>query len=167
MHRISGLSCCALFLLSVTQSLQAATVFRCEDSSGHITFTLQGCPTDQLLNVQSAENLTPGSGQPVTIAPTGKRIAVKAGKSRPTKELTVVAEQHDGCGNRVTGAPRRAAIIRQQVLAGMTQADVESALGKPDTQSTINGETQYLYTADNGTRRKVSFDQSGCVKNKR
>ena len=167
MHRISGLSCCALLLLSVTLSLQAATVFRCEDNNGHITFTLQGCPTDQALDIQSAQNPTPGSGKPVTMAPITKRAVNKTSKSGTAKELTVIAEQHDGCGNRVIGAPRRTAIIQQQVLAGMTQADVESALGKPDTLSMVNGETQYLYTTDNGTRRKVSFDQSGCVKSKR
>lgn len=167
MHRISGLFCCALFLLSVSHVLHAATVFRCEDASGHITFTLQGCPADQLQDVQSAENPSPGSGKPVAMAPTIKRTTPKTSKPEPAKELIVVAEQQDGCGNRVIGTQRRTAIIRQQVLAGMTQADVESALGKPDTQSMANGETQYLYKADNGTSRKVSFDQNGCVKRKR
>ena len=167
MHRISGLSCYALFLLSVTHTLQAATVFRCEDNSGHITFTLHGCPTDQALEVQSAENLTPGFDKPVAMALPNKRTTTKTGKPGPARELTVVAEQQDGCGNRVIGKQRRTAIIQQQILAGMTQSDVESALGKPDTLSMVNGETQYLYTADNGTRRKVSFDQSGCVKSKR
>lgn len=167
MHRIYGISCCVLFVLWVNQSLQAATFFRCEDKQGHITFTLQGCPTDQLLAVQSAENPPPGSGKPVVMAQPNRPVVAKTSKPKPARELTVVAEQQDGCGNRVIGSQRRSAIIRQQVLAGMTQTDVESALGKPDTLSMVNGETQYVYAEDNGTRRKVSFDQSGCVKNKR
>ena len=166
MLRTNGLVCYALFLLPITAPLQAASVFRCEDSSGHISFTLQGCPAEQRMEIQSAENPSPGSGAPVSMALKAKSSKGATGKPKSAKDLTIVAEQQDGCGNRVTGPQRRTAIIRQQIQAGMTQGDVESALGKPDEQSMVNGDTQYLYTADNGTRRKVSFDQNGCVKSK-
>lgn len=36
---------CATPLLPTANAL-ASTVFRCEDRNGHITHTLQGCPTD-------------------------------------------------------------------------------------------------------------------------
>ncbi len=166
MHPINGLTCCTLLLLSVDTPLQAASVFRCEDSRGHITYTQQGCPADQQLDIQSADNLPPGADAPVTMAPGITSALKKARKSTPAKDLTIVAEQQDGCGNRVTGAQRRTAIIRQQIRAGMTREDVESALGKPDEKSTANGDTQYIYTTNDGTRRKINFDQNGCVKNK-
>ena len=167
MHLLNGLFCRTFFLLAVTAPLQAANVFRCEDSKGHITYTQQGCPTDQQLAVQTADNLPPGAGKPVAMAASARQSRNKAGKTKIAKNLTIVAEQEDGCGNRVIGSQRRTAIIRQQIRAGMTQGDVESALGKPDEQSMVNGDTQYLYKTDKGTQRKVSFDQNGCVKNKR
>lgn len=176
MYRINGLICTTVLLLSATQPLQAATVFRCEDNSGQVTFTLQGCPVDQSLVTQQAENLTPSSGAPVAMAAKARRTSNSAitktkekTKTKPKrkKELVVVAEQQDGCGNRVIGTQRRTAIIRKQVQAGMTQADIESSLGKPDAQTSLNGDTQYIYKADNGSGRKVTFDQNGCVKSKR
>lgn len=167
MHTVNGQICRMLFLLAVTSPAQADNVFRCEDRQGHITYTQQGCPTDQYLAVQAADNLSPGAGKPVAMATSASHSRKKSGKTKAATNLTVVAGQEDGCGNRVTGSQRRTAIIRKQVQAGMTQEDVESALGKPDRQSMINGDTQYLYSTDKGTQRKVSFDQNGCVKNKR
>lgn len=163
MHCINGFFSCTLLLLCAIQPLQAATVFRCEDSNGHITFTLQGCPADQLQDLHQAQNLSPSSGKPVAMAHTSKRAKPSL---KQAHDLVVVAERQDGCGNRLIGSQRRTAIIRQQVHAGMTQADVESSLGKPDGQTSINGDTQYIYKADNGSGRKVTFDQNGCVKSK-
>ena len=156
--RISG---CTLFLL--TTPAIAADVFRCEDSEGHITFTLQGCSADQLMEVQSAHNSTPSNGKPVAMA----SFAQQKSNPPPTKNLTVVAEKQNGCSNRVIGTQRRTAIIRKQIQVGMTQDDVESALGKPDEEASHNGETRYSYKDNNGKKRQINFDQNGCVKAKR
>jgi hypothetical protein len=140
----------------------AAEVFRCEDSKGHITFTLQGCPSDHTTAVQDAHNPTPSKGRAVAMA----KIAKQASSPRQAEGRTVVAEKQDGCGNRVIGTQRRTAIIRKQIMTGMTQSDVESALGKPDEQTSRNGETRYSYKDNNGKNRQISFDQNGCVKAK-
>ncbi len=163
MHGLPRFTCCGFFLLITIAPLHAASVFRCEDQNGHVTFTLQGCPADHLLEVQRASNPTPSSGKPVAMA----SIRPRKTNSEPSAELTIVAEKQDGCGNQVTGTKRRTAIIRQQIQGGMTQEDVESSLGKPDAQTTHNGETRYSYTDNDGTSRQISFDQNGCVKNKR
>ncbi|WPC06524.1 hypothetical protein SBP02_07150 [Pseudomonas benzenivorans] len=157
---------CAAFcaILLCPTPLLAATVFRCEDPSGHITFTLQGCSESQDLQLHHADNPTPGSGKPVPLAKTGKATRTKR-QAKPSTTL-VIGERGDGCGNRVTGSARRTAMIQQQVLAGMTRSDVESALGKPDKVSRQNGRTRYLYRDREGSSRQVSFDEAGCVRGK-
>ncbi len=150
------------FILQITPAF-AADVFRCEDSNGHITFTRQGCPSDHATAVQNAHNPTPSNGKPVVMAKGAKQAITH----QRTNSLTVVAEKQDGCGNRIIGTQRRTAIIRKQVMAGMTQNDVESALGKPDEQTSRNGETHFSYKDNSGKNRQISFDQNGCVKAKR
>ena len=51
---------CAL-LLYPSAPASASTVFRCEDSKGHITYTLHGCPESTSLDLQEAHNPTPGN----------------------------------------------------------------------------------------------------------
>lgn len=36
-----------LLLLSLASTCEAAAVFRCEDASGHVSFTQLGCPAGQ------------------------------------------------------------------------------------------------------------------------
>ena len=80
--------------------------------------------------------------------------------------LTVVGEQEDGCGNLLSAQARRRAIVEKQVRAGMTRADIESALGKPDTITSSNGQTRYRYSSQKGRSKSVSFDENGCVRGK-
>ncbi|WP_439859107.1 DUF4124 domain-containing protein [Pseudomonas sp. MBLB4136] len=163
MHGLHYVALCATLLCPTP--LLAATVFRCEDANGHITFTLQGCSEQQFVKLQIADNPTPGSGKPIPMAKTAKapRNKARAGRAEPL----VVAEQQDGCGNRVTGSARRSAMIKQQIVGGMTRADVESALGRPDKVSSQNGQTRYHYSDQQGNNRQISFDEAGCVKGKR
>ncbi|AYC32306.1 DUF4124 domain-containing protein [Pseudomonas cavernae] len=155
-------------LITPTLPTLAATVFRCEDANGKITYTLQGCPTDQSLQLQDAHNPTPGSGTPTPLAQVAKSSRTgKAAKTGRNGELVVVAEHQDGCGNRVTGSTRRQAMIRKEVRAGMTRTDVESTLGKPDKVSSQNGQLRYQYGGKQGRSQQVSFDENGCVRGKR
>jgi len=71
------------------------------------------------------------------------------------------------CGEALSSSERRRAVIRQQIRSGMSQRDVENALGKPDKVTSNNGQTRYHYADEKGNRRQVSFDESGCVKSKR
>lgn len=161
-------SCCAgicAFLLCPT--LHASTVFRCEDASGHVTYTLQGCPIAADQQLQSADNPTPGQGKAVPLAKIRKGEGRRSKKDKQNEDLLVVGEKQDGCGNRVTGSARRSAMIRQQARSGMTQRDVESSLGKPDKVTTQDGQTRYHYEDNEGNRRQVTFDETGCVKGKR
>jgi len=145
--------------------LLAANVFRCEDANGHLTFTSQGCPSEQQQGLQHASNATPGSGKPVPMAkPTTSQQAMPP---QTSSQLVVVGQQDDGCGNRITGSTRRQAMIKHEVRAGMTLADVESTLGRPDKISSQNGQLRYQYLDNQGRSRQVSFDENRCVKGKR
>ena len=157
---------CASLLYSSTSSL-AANVYRCEDDSGHITFTLQGCATNQKLQVQNADNPRPGEGKPVLLAKSKKQPRRSKAHKSQEQQLVVVGEHQDGCGNQLTGSARRTAIISQQIRSGMTLKDVESALGKPDKVSSQNGLMRYLYRDKEGNSKQVSFDENGCVRSKR
>lgn len=155
--------CAGLCALLLHPSAQASTVFRCEDDKGHITYTLHGCPELSSQHLQEAHNPTPGTGKAVPMAKSAK---ARTKKGEPREELVVVGAKQDGCGNRVAGSDRRTAIIRQQVRSGMTQRDVESALGKPDKITSHDSQTRYHYADRQGNRRQVTFDESGCVKEK-
>lgn len=159
MKTLAGAGLCALALLSPLS--EAAEVYRCVDQSGHLTLTRQGCPIDQTAEVEQAINHTPGSGRAVPLAPPRPK------RQRQPDELTVVGVRDDGCGNRLSASDRRSAVIGMKVRPGMTRADIESSLGKPDQISTRNGQTQYRYTKDKTRPRMVSFDEHNCVLGKK
>lgn len=158
-----------LFTITVliSQTSAAATVFRCTDATGRITYTQQGCPSDTNIQKQQAYNPTPGSGKAVRMASTNPTRNPHKASPPSTHQLTIVAERHDGCGNRISGGERRDAIIKQRILSGMTRSDVESALGRPNSVVSINGRTRYRYEKSEGRGRTVTFDENGCVTGKR
>lgn len=163
MNKLIAGGCCAL-LLWTTPTL-AASIYRCSDADGNLTFTRQGCPVDQATQIQQSVNSTPGSGKAVPLAKPRQRN--KSRQDASSRTLTVVGTQDDGCGNLITGSARREALIKQQILPGMTRADVESAFGTPDTVTSRNGKMQYRYSGVKGRTRTVTFDQYGCVGGKR
>ncbi len=76
-----------LFTITVliSQTSAAATVFRCTDATGRITYTQQGCPGDTNIQKQQAYNPTPGSGKAVRMASTNPtRNPHKASPPSPT-----------------------------------------------------------------------------------
>ncbi|MEN0108253.1 MAG: outer membrane protein assembly factor BamE [Pseudomonas sp.] len=164
MHPISP-SLTALLALCILAA-DATTVHRCEDRNGHITFTHLGCPSDQQLQLHNAYNPPPSGSQAAPA--TSKKAEKAASKAKPAEQRRAVAgtaERQDGCGNLVTGSVRRKAIIKKEVRAGMTQADVESMLGRPDSVSSQNGKVRYGYVDKrSGRKRSVTFDNDGCVK---
>ena len=149
---------------------EAATVFRCTSATGKVLFSQYGCSSDQQQDRQEASNPTPGSSKPVPLAnprPAAQPRAAR-GKGRESDNgVVVVGEQQNGCGNRVTGAARRKAIIEGRIRTGMTRSDVESALGRPDKISQHNGTLRYHYEAHKKHgARSVTFDEDGCVAGK-
>ncbi|WP_051231830.1 DUF4124 domain-containing protein [Stutzerimonas azotifigens] len=152
-----------LWLALSISTAEASSVYRCEDGNGHVTFSQQGCPDMQQAERRRAYNPTPGGSE---LTPLGTPKAPDRQARPGGVELVVVGGKDDGCDNRVSGNDRRQAIIRKEIRAGMTRADVESALGKPDVITRSNGQTRYRYDTP-GRKRTVSFDEAGCVRGSR
>jgi hypothetical protein len=149
-------------LLILPLGAGATTVNRCQDQSGSVTFTTLSCPNGQAITPQA---INPASGMTFTPLPPGTKA--NAPQDRKGREVVVVGQRDDGCGNVLSAEERRKAIINQQTPAGMTKRDVESLLGRPDKIISRNAEVRYVYEEKKGRSRQVSFDEHGCVKGKR
>ena len=153
-------------LLMLPLCALATTVHRCEDEAGKVTFTTLGCPEGQVLELQEAFNAPPGT--PASYLPSAEATSRSTQSATSTpKDLVVVGQRDDGCGNRLNADQRRRAIINLQTPAGMTKRDVESMLGKPDKIISRNDEERYVYNQKKGRSNQVTFDENGCVKGKR
>ncbi|KAA0975014.1 cell envelope protein SmpA [Pseudomonas sp. ANT_H12B] len=141
----------------------AATVHRCEAANGRITFTTLSCTAGESLSLQDVRTFTPGST--MALMPEAD-IRETSGMKIKRREPTVVGRSEDKCGNLISARERREAIINQRVVAGMSQQDVESALGKPDKISIRNSATSYRYDSKRGRSAHVEFDERGCTQGK-
>ncbi|UZE22489.1 outer membrane protein assembly factor BamE [Pseudomonas sp. B21-056] len=143
------------------------TVHRCENSAGQVTFTTLSCGPGEDLSLQQIHPYSPG-----TIEPAGESMLPEAehrqtsGNITRRREPTVVGQFEDRCGNLLSPGQRRDAIMDRRIVTGMSQQDVESALGKPDSIKMRNSNTRYTYKAKNGRSAEVVFDEKGCVKGK-
>ncbi|NUU39136.1 cell envelope protein SmpA [Pseudomonas sp. C2B4] len=142
----------------------ATTIHRCETTNGHITFTTLSCRTNESLSLQEVRTITPGSTITTLMPEADPRAA--PGTKFQRKDPTVVGKTEDKCGNLISAKERREAIINQRIIAGMTQQDVESALGKPDKISISNLRTSYRYETKRGRSANIEFDERGCTKGK-
>lgn len=150
-------------LLCLPHRLYAATIHRCEAPDGQITFTTLSCTDGERRSPQEVRTFTPGNT--IALMPEVEDRETRALKAK-RKTLTVVGQSEDKCGNLISAKERREAIINQRIVAGMTQQDVESALGKPDKISIRNSSTSYRYELKRGLSANVVFDERGCTQGK-
>jgi hypothetical protein len=141
----------------------ATTIHRCEATNGRITFTTLSCTTGESLSLQEVHTFTPGN---TTALMPEADFRETSGMKIRKRDPTVVGQGEDKCGNLISARERREAIINQRVVAGMSQQDVESALGKPDKISIRNSTTSYRYDTKRGRSAHVEFDERGCTKGK-
>ncbi|MBK5356118.1 cell envelope protein SmpA [Pseudomonas sp. TH41] len=141
----------------------ATTIHRCEAANGRITFTTLSCTAGESLSLQDVRTFTPGN-MTALLPEAGIRETSRMKIRR--RDPTVVGQREDTCGNLISARERREAIINQRVVAGMSQQDVESALGKPDKVSIRNSATSYRYDTKRGRSAHVEFDERGCTKGK-
>jgi hypothetical protein len=156
-----------LFLLATLLCLPpwvlSASLHRCEAPDGRVTFTTLSCKAEESLSLQTIHPFMPG---PTVAVMPEANPRKKSGMNATRRELTVVGQPEDKCGNLVDARQRREAIINQRVVAGMTRQDVESALGKPDKIIIRNSAMSYRYELKRGRSAHVEFDEKGCVKGK-
>ncbi|WP_433769338.1 cell envelope protein SmpA [Pseudomonas putida] len=142
----------------------ATTIHRCEAAGGQITFTTLSCATDENLSLQVIQTFTPGSTITALMpeAEPHQRIVTTTNRREPV----VVGQTQDNCGNLISARERREAIMSKRIIAGMSQQDVESALGKPDKISIRNSSTHYRYDSKRGRSAQIEFDERGCTRGK-
>ncbi|MCU1773580.1 cell envelope protein SmpA [Pseudomonas sp. 13B_3.2_Bac1] len=150
-------------LLCLPPAGVANTLHRCEAPDGGITFTTLSCANDEQLSLQQVKPYSPGSVVPIMPEHNHEEIY---GMTIRGREPGIVGRLEDKCGNLINARQRRAAIINQRVIAGMSQQDVESALGKPDKVNIRTSTTSYRYDLKRGRSAQVDFDEKGCVKGK-
>ncbi|MBK5513412.1 cell envelope protein SmpA [Pseudomonas sp. TH15] len=150
-------------LFCLARSGEATTLHRCEAADGSITFTSMSCSHGERLSKQEVHPYSPGSV--VAVMPEANHEKT-SGMNIQGREPGIVGVAEHLCGNLIDAKQRREAIINQRVVAGMTQQDVESALGKPDKISIRNSATSYRYDLKRGRSAHVEFDEKGCVKGK-
>ncbi|WP_271411229.1 DUF4124 domain-containing protein [Pseudomonas sp. Q1-7] len=145
--------------------LHAASVFRCSDAEGNVSFNQYGCPPGSQTEQQRTRTPNLLNSEPLRKEPDDRSFPIHHRENaQHTQEIVVVGERDEVCGKLISAQERRQAIIRKQVRSGMTRADVESALGKPDRVSGRNGQVRYHYQPKQGARHLVQFDETGCVK---
>lgn len=140
-----------------------ATIQRCDDDNGHITFTTLGCRPGEQLTLHTLQPPPPGDS--MAIMPEAEPRETSRKKTK-RQALTIVGQPKDPCGNTLEARERREAIIDRRIVAGMNQQDVESALGKPDRVRIKASSTEYRYDDKKGRSANITFDENGCVKAK-
>ncbi|QHC97187.1 cell envelope protein SmpA [Pseudomonas sp. R84] len=150
-------------LLCLPPNGAALTLHRCEAADGSITFTSMSCAQGERRFAQEVHPYSPGSV--VAVMPEHKHEET-SGMTTRNREPGIVGHIEDRCGNLIDARQRRAAIINRRVIAGMSQQDVESALGKPDKVNIRTSTTSYRYDLKRGRSAHIDFDERGCVKAK-
>lgn len=141
----------------------ATSLHRCEAADGSITFTSMSCASGEQRSVQEVHPYSPGSV--VAVMPEHNHEEISGMKTNG-RDPGIAGVTEDKCGNLIDARQRRAAIINQRVVAGMSQQDVESALGKPDKVNIRTSTTSYRYDLKRGRSAQIDFDERGCVKAK-
>lgn len=149
-------------LFCLPSSAAPITLHRCEASDGSVTFTSMSCAQGEQRSTQEVHPYSPGS---VAVMPEHDHERMTELKAM-RREPGVVAHAEDNCGNLIDNRQRREAIINRRVIAGMSQQDVESALGKPDKVNIRTSTTRYSYDLKRGRTAQIDFDERGCVKAK-
>jgi hypothetical protein len=164
-------NCLVLLCISTalfSQSSLATTVFRCTDTSGHVSFSSNGCLKGELIIHQDINNPRPSGDTVVTSRKLYSTDSlVQEHRETDQRELIVVGTKEAACQNALAGSEKRVAIIQKKIKTGMTRDDVESALGKPYRITQFNGNIRYHYEKTYGKGSKViTFDELGCVSGK-
>lgn len=130
-------------------AVQAASMNKCVDASGHVTFTQQACPGGsggEVIEVKSASKgmLIGDPGLNPPIAAPSRRSFNHCG------DLSQVDISH------LTG--------NNKVQVGMMAEDVEKSWGRPDRiNRSSSGNDQWVYERPDYRSQYVYVDGSGCV----
>lgn len=146
--------------LFATADAGAATLNKCVDESGHVTFTQTACPgglAGESITVQRG-----GAGMSLGPAATPVIPEQAAPPAQAPGQVTVV-----GGGSACGGGSEqdiRTAIVRNEVFVGMTAKQARQAWGPPsEINRSSSGDDQWVYYRGNVDMQFIYVDQNGCV----
>jgi hypothetical protein len=162
-----------VFSLLTAMHTQAATVFKCVDAKGKITFTQGNCPDNHALNdVVSAENPTiSGSSAPSTMvqrrrafAESSSQYSASSPSSGAGSSVTVVgaSRERPPCDTGLNDRDLRTAKVRGQVVPGMDRKDIEQSMGNKE-QKSQGGGGDYYASHNHKDATYISYDNNGCA----
>lgn len=163
----------ALILAALLLSTQAgaATIFKCVDEAGKVTFTKNAnCPRNSgLEDVVRAHNAAPsGSSAPVQMAtPAAPSYSSQIQQRSPNRGVAVIggSAPQRGCDTGLSDRDLRTAKVRGEVVPGMSRKDVESMYGEVNRNGSARGAGGSTYWNDKYVdMTHVSYDAGGCVR---
>lgn len=166
--RIATLAICCLFAAGAN----AATVFKCVDEKGKVTFTSSAnCPSGhELQDIVSPHNAAPsGSGPATVMAKPDDPVSVKGShQAAPSGQgYTVVggSEPQAPCSTGLSDRDLRTAMVRKEIVPGMSRDQIESMYGKPNRDGAAQGGGSSTYWNDKYVdQTSVNYDRGGCVR---
>lgn len=160
-----------LATLLLSSQASAATIFKCVDEAGKVTFTKNAnCPRNTgLEDVVRAHNAAPsGSSAPVQMAtPATPSYTAQLPEQAPRKGATVVGGSalQRGCDTGLSERDLRTAKVRGEIVPGMSRKDVESMYGKANRDGSSRGAGTTTYWNDKYVDvTSVNYDAGGCVR---
>ena len=169
MSLLRRISSSLLLMILSTSNLPAASLYRCTDPQGGIHFSQQGCVDGQSGQLEKMPlNPSPGPAAQSTFntRPFIRKTA-RATQNPKAKQnsdpLLIIGQSEDGCGNQLSDRERRLAILQKRIRPHMTQKNVESALGSPQSTQSNGHHTTYYYRNGKQLTHSITFDEHGCV----
>lgn len=138
-------------LLFATTSSLAASMNKCVDAQGHVTFTQQACPGG-------------GAGVQIQVksASEGMRIATPPAPP-PESASSSTGGGYTHCSD-MTQVDARYLIGRKKIKVGMSAEDAKESWGAPTKiNRSSNGDDQWVYEIGPGTTQYLYVDSLGCV----
>lgn len=162
-----------LAALLVSSQASAATIFKCVDGAGKVTFTKNAnCPRNSDLDdIVRAHNAAPsGSSAPIQMAtPRSAQVAGQAqvpAVAQPRGVAVVGGSAPDvKCDTGLNERDLRTAKVRGEIVPGMSRKDVESIHGPANRDGSARGAGTTTYWNDKYVDvTSVRYDAGGCVR---
>lgn len=143
----------AVAILLAASQADAASVFKCVDAGGKITFSQSACASGS-----SSEAISPNAPRP---SGTGKSVQLADPKTVPRLQGSGRKASYNHCGD-LTQVDIVHAQSNGQLIIGMTGEDVVRAIGNPARINRSASGQQWVYPIDEIRSRYIYIDNNSC-----
>jgi len=157
----------AFVVVIASSNAGAATVFKCVDDAGKITFTQQNCPNASSYHgaIQAHSPTISGAGPAVEMAPP-RRQGTSAEISNSPSRISVIGASapQPECSTGLNDRDLRTAKVRGEIVPGMSRGEIEQMYENPGRNAGARGAGSSTYWNDKYVdQTTVRYDRSGCV----